>query len=55
MESFKGWKARFDKEMAQKKLAEEEEKLKALTPKEREEYKRFATRLTGKTHSYLGD
>ncbi|KXN82095.1 RWD domain-containing protein 1 [Leucoagaricus sp. SymC.cos] len=47
-ESFKAWKNEFDKEMIQKKLAEEEEKLKALTPKEREEYKRYATRLTGR-------
>ncbi|KAF5357933.1 hypothetical protein D9756_001592 [Leucocoprinus leucothites] len=48
VESFKTWKAKFSKEEAQKKALEEEEKLKALTPKEREEYKRFATRLTGR-------
>lgn len=55
VESFKVWKARFDKQMGQKKSAEEEEKLKVLTPKEREEHKRFATRLTGEHHSYLRD
>ncbi len=54
VESFKIWKTRFDKAMGQKKLAEEEEKLKVLTPKEREEYKRFATRLTGE-YVYLRD
>lgn len=48
VESFKAWKAKFDKEMAQKKIKEEEERLKALTPKEREEYKKLASRLSGK-------
>jgi hypothetical protein len=47
IESFKTWKAKFDKEMLGKKSKEEEEKLKGMTPKEREEYKRVGTRLTG--------
>ena len=47
VESFKAWKARFDKEMAQKKAREEDERLKSLTPKEREEYKKLASRLSG--------
>jgi hypothetical protein len=51
-ESFKLWKTKFDKEMAQKKASEEEERLKALTPKEREESKKYTTRLTGMC--YLG-
>lgn len=34
--------------MSLKKAQEEEERLKALTPKEREEYKRSLTRLTGR-------
>jgi len=46
--SFNAWKAKFDKEMNQKKSVEEEEKLKASSPKEREEYKKYATRLTGR-------
>lgn len=46
-ESFLAWKARFDKEMAIKKLKEQEDKLKSLSPKEREEYKKFASRLSG--------
>lgn len=46
-ESFAAWKARFEKEMATKKAREEEEKMKGMTPKEREEYKKVATRLTG--------
>lgn len=47
MESFNAWKAKFDKEVALRKAREEEEKLKNLTPKEREEMKRHATRLSG--------
>lgn len=47
-ESFKAWKATFDREMTQKKQQEEEERLKGLTPKEREEWKRSQTRLSGK-------
>ncbi|KAF8844984.1 RWD-domain-containing protein [Paxillus ammoniavirescens] len=48
IESFKAWKAKFDREMAQKKLRDEEEKLRALTPKEREEFKKIGTRWTGR-------
>jgi len=48
MESFPAWKAKFDKELVLKKLREEDEKLKGLTPKEREEWKRATTRLTGR-------
>lgn len=47
LESFKQWKAKFDKEIAEIKAKEEEEKLKALTPKEREEYKRSQGRPSG--------
>lgn len=39
---------KFDKDVAMKKAKDEEEKLRALTPKEREEYKRIGTRLTGR-------
>ena len=46
-ESFKDWKVKFDKEMARKKTREEEERLKALSAKEREEYKKLQTRYTG--------
>lgn len=45
--SFKEWKAKLDKEMALRKAREEEERLKALSPKEREEYKKVQTRYTG--------
>lgn len=48
VESFKTWKMKFDKDVAMKKAKDEEEKLRALTPKEREEYKRIGTRLTGR-------
>ena len=47
LESFLAWKLKFDKELALKKLREEDEKMKNLTPKEREEWKRAGTRLTG--------
>ena len=46
-ESFLAWKVKFDKETAAKKAKEQEEKLKNLTPKEREEYKKFQGRLSG--------
>ncbi|EKM82701.1 hypothetical protein AGABI1DRAFT_111279 [Agaricus bisporus var. burnettii JB137-S8] len=48
VESFKAWKVKFDQELAHKKAQEEEEKLRALTFKEREEYRRYATRLSGR-------
>jgi len=47
-ESFLAWKVKFDKEMSVKRLKEQEEKLKGLSPKEREEYKKLQTRLTGR-------
>lgn len=45
--SFRAWKANFDKEMSQRKLRDEEERLRALTSKEREEVKKIGTRMTG--------
>ncbi|KAF9653104.1 RWD-domain-containing protein [Thelephora ganbajun] len=47
-ESFLTWKVKFDKEMAAKRAKEQEEKLRNLTPKEREEHKKLQGRLTGK-------
>jgi hypothetical protein len=47
MASFLAWKAKFDKELASKKVREDDEKMKSLTPKEREEWKRALTRPTG--------
>lgn len=47
VESFNAWKSRFVKEVSLRKTREEEVKLKALTAKEREEYKKLAVRLTG--------
>ncbi|KAI0054047.1 RWD-domain-containing protein [Auriscalpium vulgare] len=46
--SFLEWKAKFDKELAQRKAREDDDRLKGLSPKEREEYKRIGTRLTGR-------
>jgi len=48
VESFKAWKEKFDKELAIKKLHEDEEHLKNMTPKERDEWKKSGTRLTGR-------
>jgi len=48
VESFKAWKEKFDKELAIKKLQEDEEHLKNMTPKEREEWKKSSTRLSGR-------
>ncbi|KAI8998728.1 RWD-domain-containing protein [Trametes punicea] len=48
VETFKSWKARFDKELAANRAREEEEKLKGMSPKEREEYKKMQSRLTGR-------
>ncbi|PCH38244.1 RWD-domain-containing protein [Wolfiporia cocos MD-104 SS10] len=48
VESFKTWKAQFEKEMAAKKVREEEEKLRGISFKEREEYKKLAIRLSGR-------
>ncbi|KAJ8078754.1 hypothetical protein AAF712_001287 [Marasmius tenuissimus] len=48
VESFKAWKLKFDAEQAELKAREEEEKMKGLSPKEREEWKRVAGRLSGR-------
>lgn len=45
---FKVWKTNFDKELALKKAQEDDDKLRGLTPKEREEWKKLGTRLTGR-------
>ena len=51
VESFKAWKEKFDKELAIKKLHEDEEHLKNMSPKEREEWKKSGTRLTGQSNT----
>ncbi|KAH9951321.1 RWD-domain-containing protein [Amylocystis lapponica] len=48
VETFLAWKAKFDHEIALRRAREEDEKLKGLTAKEREEYKRLGTRLSGR-------
>lgn len=48
VESFKEWKMKFDQDVAMKKAKDEEEKLRAMTPREREEYRKIGTRLTGR-------
>lgn len=46
-ESFLAWKKKFDKDIAIRRGAEQEERLKALPPKEREEARKISIRLTG--------
>ncbi|KAI0256676.1 RWD-domain-containing protein [Lactifluus subvellereus] len=48
IKSFNEWKIKFDRETSLRRTREEEEKLKAMTAKEREEYKRMGARLTGR-------
>ncbi|KAF7322956.1 RWD-domain-containing protein [Mycena chlorophos] len=47
-ESFKAWKLKFDQEQTAARRIKDEEALRALSTKEREETKRAATRLTGR-------
>lgn len=47
LESFAFWKAKFDRELQQRRQKDEDERLKGLTAKEKEEFKRIASRLTG--------
>ncbi|KAJ7449785.1 RWD-domain-containing protein [Mycena latifolia] len=47
-ESFAAWKIKFDRELANAKKAREDEKLRGFTPKEREEVRRIAGRLSGR-------
>jgi hypothetical protein len=47
VKSFNEWKIKFDREVSLRRMRDEEEKLKAMTSKEREEYKRMGVRLTG--------
>ncbi|BGP54143.1 hypothetical protein JCM8202_003145 [Rhodotorula sphaerocarpa] len=47
-ESFAAWTTRFEKELALLQRREEDERLKALPPKEREEARRWAAKLSGR-------
>jgi hypothetical protein len=47
VESFRAWKTKFDTELTMRRAREDEEKMKGLMPKEKEEFKRIGTRLTG--------
>lgn len=48
LDSFKTWKVKFDHDMAIIKAKEEEEKMKGMSAKEKDEYRRIGTRLSGK-------
>ncbi|GJN88281.1 hypothetical protein Rhopal_001246-T1 [Rhodotorula paludigena] len=47
-ESFAAWSAKFEAEYAAQLKREEEERIRALPPKEREEARRWAAKLTGR-------
>ncbi|GAA5913688.1 hypothetical protein JCM6882_008720 [Rhodosporidiobolus microsporus] len=47
-ESFALWSAKFEAELAAQQKQEEEERIRALPPKEREEARRWAGKLTGR-------
>ncbi|KAF7304863.1 RWD-domain-containing protein [Mycena kentingensis (nom. inval.)] len=47
-ERFREWKTKFDQEQAVAKKIADEERMRGLTPKEREEFRRATTRLTGR-------
>ncbi|KAH8930035.1 RWD-domain-containing protein [Atractiella rhizophila] len=47
-ESFMAWKKKFDVEMLESKKREEEEKLRAMPPKEREETRKWMNKQTGR-------
>lgn len=48
VKSFTEWKIKFDKEISLRKTRTEEDRLKTMTAKEKEEYKKVAVRLTGR-------
>lgn len=41
------WKHKFDKDRAARLAIEDEEKTKAMTPKEKEEFRKMKSKLTG--------
>ncbi|KAF8486489.1 RWD-domain-containing protein [Gautieria morchelliformis] len=47
-EAFLSWKSKFDKEMAARRVIEQEERLKVLPGKDRDELRKIGTRLTGR-------
>ena len=51
LERFLVWKTKFDKEMNTRKAREEDDRIKGLNPKEKEEWKRQGQRPTGEGSS----
>lgn len=52
-ESFKAWKTKFDQEQALAKKTRDDEKLRGLTAKEREETRRIGGRLSGQRSDFI--
>lgn len=51
--SFQTWKGNFDREVQLRRRQEEEDKIKGMTPKEREEFRKVATRFSGASLSSI--
>ncbi|KAG8953121.1 hypothetical protein FRC04_003069 [Tulasnella sp. 424] len=47
-ESFNAWRLKFNKERQAKKKTQDEEKMREMSNKEKEEFKKYASRLTGR-------
>lgn len=47
VDTFMQWKKKFDQEIKIRKTRQEEERMRGLSSKEREEYKKIGTRPTG--------
>ena len=48
VESFQDWKVKFNKEKQLEKRRQEEERIRDMSNKDKEEFKKIQTRLTGK-------
>lgn len=46
-ESFNAWRLKFNKERQARKKIQDEERMREMSNKEKEEYKKYASRLTG--------
>lgn len=53
-ESFNAWRLKFNKERQAKKKIQDEEKMREMTNKEKEEFKKYASRLTGESFERHG-
>jgi hypothetical protein len=52
-QAFQEWRIRFTNELKQKREKEEDERIRALPPKEREDVRKRRERLSGKSPSFI--